>query len=290
MGIRKKFNLGKIIIGTANFGNKYGFKKKKLNKKEISKILNYSNKFGIKTIDTAINYGNSEKEIGKCKNNNLKIISKIPEIPENLSRIDTYVNKLINRSIKNLKVKKLYGVLIHNAEDLLSEKGSEIYDSLLKIKKKKLIKKIGVSIYNFNLINILIKKYKFDIIQVPFNLIDRRLMNKSTLRKLKNKKIEIHARSIFLKGLLLYEKPPKKFKKWNFLWKKINKFKTENKTNNLEICLNFIQKFDFADKFIIGIDNIEHLKEIIKILKINQNLRIPLVKCGDKKLINPTLW
>ena len=122
MGIRKKFNLGKIIIGTANFGNKYGFKKKKLNKKEISKILNYSNKFGIKTIDTAINYGNSEKEIGKCKNNNLKIISKIPEIPENLSRIDTYVNKLINRSIKNLKVKKLYGVLIHNAEDLLSEK------------------------------------------------------------------------------------------------------------------------------------------------------------------------
>ena len=77
-----KFDLKKLIIGTANFGQKYGLKKNKINHKEIFKIFNHSYKMGIRTIDTAINYGTSESVITKYrnKNKNWKIISKIPII------------------------------------------------------------------------------------------------------------------------------------------------------------------------------------------------------------------
>ena len=46
--------LKKIILGTANFENKYGSysKKKKINISEIFKILDIANKRGIKEIDT----------------------------------------------------------------------------------------------------------------------------------------------------------------------------------------------------------------------------------------------
>ena len=288
----KKFDLKKLIIGTANFGQKYGLKKNKINHKEILKILNHSYKVGIKTIDTAINYGTSESVITKYrnKNKNWKIISKIPKIPKKIQKIDIYINRIINKSIKNLNLKTLHGILIHNPDDLLNERGHEIYQSLLKIKKKGLIKKIGVSIYNFEQINILTEKYKLDIIQVPFNLIDRRLLNKKNLKNLKDRKIEIHARSIFLKGLLLQEKLPKKFGRYNHLWSMIDKFKKENNTNSLELCLNFIKKYQLVDRFIIGIDNLEHLKEIIKILRSNKSIKVPFVKSNDKKLIDPTQW
>lgn len=286
----KKFNLKKLIIGTANFGQKYGLKKNKINRKEIFKILNYSYKTGIKTIDTAINYGVSEKIIGKSQNKEWKIISKIPKIPCKTKKIDVYLNKIINKSIRNLNNKKLYGILIHNPDDLLNKRGPEIYKSLLKIKNKKLIKKIGVSIYNFEHIDILTKKFKLDIIQIPFNLIDRRLLNRKILKNLKSQKIEIHVRSIFLKGLLLEEKLPKKFQKWNYLWSEIHKFKKKNNINNLELCLNFIKKYKFIDKFIIGIDNLEHLREIIKVLKNIKITQAPFIKCDDKKLIDPTQW
>ena len=57
----------KIILGTAQFGMKYGVanKKGKIKSKEIFKILNYLKKINIKFLDTAYSYGVSEEEIGK---------------------------------------------------------------------------------------------------------------------------------------------------------------------------------------------------------------------------------
>ena len=51
------------------------------------------------------------------------------------------------------------------------------------------------------------------MIQVPFNILDRRLATKNYLNKIKKKKIQIHVRSIFLQGILLanIKKIPKKF-------------------------------------------------------------------------------
>ena len=56
----------KIIIGTAQFLNKYGIantNQKKISKNTFYKILNLSLKNGIKILDTANTY-NNEKDIG----------------------------------------------------------------------------------------------------------------------------------------------------------------------------------------------------------------------------------
>ena len=68
-----------------------------------------------------------------------------------------------------------------------------------KSKKEGLIKKIGFSLYNPQELEKLFElNYIPDLIQVPFNLIDRRF--EPYLKELKNMDIEIHVRSIFCKA------------------------------------------------------------------------------------------
>ena len=72
-----------------------------------------------------------------------------------------------------------------------------------------MVKKIGISVYNPDVLKI-VSKYKFDIIQFQGNAIDRRFLNRKNLDHYKSLGIELHVRSIFLQGVLLENKVPRK--------------------------------------------------------------------------------
>ena len=128
--------------------------------------------------------------------------------------------------------------------------------------------------------------------QIPFNIFDQRIKNREILKKLKSLKIKIHARSIFLQGLLLVEekKLPKKFEKFTKQFKKWFEFYNKNNLNPLNECLNFAFNSKFIDKYVIGIDSLANLKEIIncKIRKNNNNYNN--LKSHNKFLIDPRIW
>lgn len=65
----------KIILGTAQFGMKYGIANNsgKIKYPEINRILNFLCKKKIKLLDTAFAYGASEREIGKFYKKKKKI-------------------------------------------------------------------------------------------------------------------------------------------------------------------------------------------------------------------------
>ena len=180
--------------------------------------------------------------------------------------------------------------MIHNSKNLLDKRGKKIYEALLNLKRKKVINKIGVSIYKFDQINYLIKKFNLDIIQLPFNLIDRRLLNKRLINNLKKKKIEIHVRSIFLQGLLLRNKLPGKFEKWNNIWSKIKILKQKKKIDNLACCIQFIKKYPKINNIVIGIENLKQIEETLNEFKMKRKIIFPNIQCKDEKLINPSLW
>ena len=45
--------------------------------------------------------------------------------------------------------------------------------------------------------------YNIDVVQIPYNILDKRVIYSGWYRKLKKIGIEVHARSIFLQGLLV---------------------------------------------------------------------------------------
>ena len=108
-----KNSSNKICIGSANFALNYGYKKKKLNKKNIRKIINYSHKRGINYIDTAINYGITHKILGKFNLKKFNIITKIPTPPKNIKSIKKWCISNVIQAKKNTK-NKMYLWLAHS--------------------------------------------------------------------------------------------------------------------------------------------------------------------------------
>ena len=279
--------INKLILGTVQFGLNYGITNQigQTSKKETEKILNLAKNNGIFTIDTASLYGNSEQVLGEIGINDCHIITKT--IPFN-GNVNNVVDSFY-QSLDKLNVDKVEGLLIHNINDLKSKNFNLLFKKLNELKREGLVKKIGFSIYSPEHVNFLLDSYDFDLIQVPFNVFDSRLIDGGQLQALKNKEIEIHARSIFLQGILLnFHHNSNYFVTWEEQLKKYQKKVKVSGISLLEYALNFVLNIKEIDKVLIGVNSEAQLDEIIKsIKKIDRLDAFPI---DDINLLNPSLW
>lgn len=290
------YNTDKIAIGTAQFGLNYGISNTlgQTKVEDAIAIISTAKKNKIDTIDTAMAYGSSEETLGNCPTSNLKIVTKLPEIPSHLSNkeIREWILKKTKISLSKLKKDSTYAILLHRPEQLKTEIGSTIYNVLDEIKQNGLTRKIGISTYNPTEIISISNYYKIDIAQTPFNIIDQRLINDNILKKIKDIGIEVHVRSIFLQGLLLLEnnKHPKEFSKWKDIFITLQEINNEKKYSPIEACLNFVIKEDLIDKIVVGINSLSQINQILDTNIINNLPKYDQVSCQDETLINPALW
>ena len=124
---------------------------------------------------------------------------------------------------------------------------------------------------------------------MPYSIFDRRLEN--YFKILKNRKIKIHCRSIFLQGLLVNSKYQKKkyFLKWKNTFDKFNTWIENNTPNNLSACLSFVFTNKYLDKILIGVNTKKNLEEILS-TKIDKKTIFPNFGTKDKRLLNPVYW
>jgi len=284
----------RIALGTVQFGMDYGIANTcgKVHSEAAGMVLEYALTKGIDTLDTAIDYGDSEKTLGGIGINCWNVISKLPEIPNNCSNIQCWVEQSVNASLQRLGVKHLYGLLLHRPEQLLENNGDEIYKALQALKQHGLVKNIGVSIYNPSELDYLVKNFKFDIVQAPFNIIDRRLITSGWMDRLSKDNIELHVRSIFLQGLLLMSptERPAKFTKWSRTFDQYYEWLNTYNLTSLEACLLYVMSYSKIAKIIIGVDGLEQLAQIIDAA----NGSLPPVpdtfSTDDLDLLNPSQW
>ena len=189
------------------------------------------------------------------------------------------------------KVNKFYAILIHNFEQLSEKERGLVFKVLKKIKRKNMAKKIGISIYSFKDLLNHVKKYKIEILQCPFSVFDRRLIDNSTALKLKEMNVEIHVRSIFLQGILLNNSINNYFMKWKKFFIRYNNWILRKKINKLQSSIYFILNNNFVDKLVIGVDNFHQVKDLQKILNNYKYIKYPkFLQTNDLKLINPVNW
>ena len=278
----------RFVIGTANFTQKYGVDPKKVSLKEINKILNLANENGINKIDTASAYLQN-KNIFKNIKKKFKFTSKI--IPNSKWVSLEFCQNKLDEHFKILNIDQAETLLFHDIEILFSKFGIKIFKNLEILKKKKYFKKIGISIYDVNILNFITSNYNLDIVQCPYNIFDKRIILSGWFEKLKKKNIQIQIRSIFLQGLLINKKVYKKkyFKKWrNFFIEWFNYLDSKN-ISPINYCLTDIINYDF-DQIIIGVNNYNNLKEIINFNKIKKDSKLMNFKINDIKIIDPRNW
>ncbi len=290
--------INKICIGTPQFSGTYGVTKKNNRTKNITYIKNFFkilNKNGINFIDTALDYKKAEKNLhdSDFDFSKFEIMTKIPR-PNNEKNYKIKILKRVTKSRNKFKIKKFYSILLHDSFNLSKKDFKEILEVFDLLKKKNLTKYVGFSIYDERQFNNIINNCKPDILQVPANIFDRSFLKKSFLRKIKNNKIKLHVRSIFLQGLLLADIHfiKRKFKRWVSLFHKLEKYCINKNCSKIELTTNFILKFKSIDKIIVGFNDITELEEFLNIKKIS--LKLPQFTKEDQKyiakLIKPYNW
>lgn len=282
----------KIAIGTANFGSDYGhFNKTKLSKQKINKILKRCRLSNIDTVDTSSDYFKAEFFLGASGVKELKIISKIYVNEGLIKEQKKFLDKKIKKSLSDLKVKKLYALLFRKPENILDRSKIKIWQHAKNYQKEGIISKIGFTIYDPIELDKAYDILKPDIIQVPYNIFDRRIESSGWMKKLYNEKVEIHCRSIFLQGLLLKNKNqlPEQFKRYKIKWNEYHAWLKKEKVTPLEACLAIAHKKKEISKIVIGVENDLQLKSI---LETNvRNVKFPKwLKHDNGILIDPRLW
>jgi aryl-alcohol dehydrogenase-like predicted oxidoreductase len=285
----------KLVLGTANFLRKYSYKNQLVGKKEIVKILNFAYSKKIKSIDTAFEYDKFYQVSKEVDLNRFEISSKINFSKQVIKKIDfekKYFNIIINR-LKLFKIKKFENLFVHNFDELGHKDLKKIKLLFLKLKKEKIINNIGISIYDVKTLN----KIKYfdciNIIQTPINLFDRRFIKKNILNFLKKKSIKLQARSIFLQGFLLekLENLTKTQFKKNKTFKSYNSWINKKNRQPLKTCLDFIKSQTNIYNAVVGINNIQQLKEIVKLTRSKNKLNFPKkILTSEKKIIDPRKW
>ncbi|MDB4850448.1 aldo/keto reductase [Gammaproteobacteria bacterium] len=284
-----------IIIGSAQFGLDYGISNRNgiVSNKKIKNIIDLAAKNGISEIDTAVNYGSSHAAIGGVEHS-LEISSKLPEINLDEDDISDQIFKIFSKSLQELNKSKLKTLYLHSPQQLLQPNGKFIYESLLTLKSQKLIKNIGISVYDPNEVLEIIRNFDIDVVQLPFNLIDQRFNEKHLLEKLKEKKIEVNCRSIFLQGLLLMplHDLPKQFEKWQGLFLSWTNWLKVNQIHPVHACIAFAAMNQNIDNIVVGIESLVQLEQIISFFSKNNfsELSFPNIKSDDSTLVNPSFW
>ncbi|MCP4265414.1 MAG: aryl-alcohol dehydrogenase [Candidatus Brocadiaceae bacterium] len=292
----------KLALGTAQFGMDYGISNQfgKTSSKEVESILQYANDNGIDTIDTASSYGNSESVLGMAfpKTHNFQIITKTPVFKnKKISFKDAERLKVtLFDSLKRLKQERVTGLLIHHAEDLLVEGGEFLFRAMQELQEEGFVEKIGVSVYTEQQIDLLTEKYKFDIFQIPINVLDQRLIEGGQLAKLKERNVELHARSIYLQGLLLMAPSliHTFFSPIKPLLYKYRKLLDSMELSPADGALCFIREIPEIDCINIGVNNLGQLRDNLS--SFNKSFTFSLYKrfkefsVKNDKYLNPVLW
>ena len=284
----------KIALGTAQFGLPYGIANQagQVTRSAAKAMMQVAAANGIDTLDTAIAYGESEACLGEVGTQGFKLVTKLPAVPAGCDGIRGWVQAQVNASLTRLGVKAVYGLLLHRPEQLLNADGAAIYHTLQGLKEAGLVQKIGVSVYAPGELQGLSSRYQFDLIQIPFNLVDRRVQTTGWLRRLKEEGVEIHTRSAFLQGLLLMPQAvrPAKFSPWSDLWNTWHEWLSRHSVSAVQACLAFPLSFSEIDRVVVGADSVSQLEQIVSAAASAAPIDFPALSCDEENLINPARW
>jgi len=297
---KKKISL--IGLGSWSLANREykNFFYNKISKKEISNILGKAYELGVNFYDTSPAYGRSESlignEFGTNKREKILICTKVGlnKFGEKIDFKIKNITSQIHQSLRNLKTDYLDYVLIYNPKkndrNILN-----CYNFLLSQKKMGKIKHIGISVESPTDYLLYYKKYKFDLIQCNFNILDNRIYEKKLWDILKSTKIDLVARSIFcfgfftekfLRSEISYGKndyrslwPSSQIESWRNGLESIKNF--DYKLDIEKIAIRFVLTEKIVSCALVGVRSVSELKNNLS----NENFK-KLNKTFFKKIKN----
>lgn len=286
----------KIGLGTVQWGLEYGVANRdgRTSGEEVGRILAYARAAGLHVLDTAALYGEAEAVLGEHDLDGLRIVTKTPRYAQasiSASEADD-LHVTFERSLSRLRVPSVYGLLAHHADDLLAPGGERLIEALVSLRDRGRVSRIGVSVYDGAQIAALLDRFTPDLVQLPLNVFDQRLIADGSLARLSSLGVEIHARSAFLQGLLLMppESAPTYFAPWQ---EKLRAWHATCATRGVlpqHAALAFVCDRPEITCCLIGVQNQAQLSDTLTGLDEAPRSDAAAFACNDPALLNPATW
>lgn len=270
-------------LGTVQFGQAYGVSNTggQVPAQEVGAILGRAAQAGVKVLDTAANYGEAEAVLARQNIAPFRTVTKTIGVKDG-------VEAVIARARQSAASLKADTLLVHAAADLQNE---SLWPALQRLKAEGLFRKIGISVYAADDPAGLAERFKPDTMQLPFSLLDQRLLQDGTLAKLKKLGVEIHARSLFLQGLLFLEQMPEKLRPVEAPMTAIRAKIRQAGSTPLAAALGFVLSRSEIDVALVGVTQLAELEEILAA----STLPLPALDwsalaLNDETALTPSRW
>ena len=291
----------RLTLGTAQLGLLYGVSNTigKPSKISAFQILDTAFESGIRFLDTARSYGDSEFIIGSWlqeKKRSMSIITKIPRLANDLSSssVQKVLRTSIEESLNSLRCDSIWGVMFHSY-DTIKKYHSIAASTLIQLREEGIIEHLGVSVYDpEELVESL--NFDFDIFQAPINCFDARWNDQKLRDSLKQK--FLFARSIYLQGLLLLD--PKtaeqKVPGSGVYIEKLEKISKGMKIDRKTLAFAFVNSQEHMSSLIIGVETTRQVKENVELCKTakldEEQMQRVRKEIGHVpiNIFKPTLW
>jgi uncharacterized protein len=279
----------KIILGTVQLGMPYGVNNTsgRPSEEEAFRILDVAFDNGITMLDTADGYGAALDVIGKhyaTSQKSFKIINKFKGDA-------VHLKASLEKALQILQRDSVYCYMYHQFADYASGAAASELNELKRLGK---LEKIGISLYHIEELKTAVADPAIEVIQLPVNLLDLSREKTDLLLQAKAKGKEIHARSVYLQGLLLKDthtingklSPLKKY------LVQFHSACVAHQVDPKEAAFAFVCQKPFVDHVVIGIDNATQLLENLQLTTANINADwLDLdVAADDAYLLNPSTW
>ena len=247
--------LQKLGLGTVQFGLPYGVSNRRgqVPRADAAAILALAAKGGIRTLDTAANYGSAEQVLAGLDTGAFRIVTKTIGVKAG-------VDAVVARARESARLLKADTLLVHAAGDL---EDPALWPALQALKAEGVFRRIGISTYVADDPAMLAARLHPDVVQLPFSLLDQRLLTDGTLARLADMGVEVHARSIFLQGLLFLRDLPPKLQHIAPRLSAIRKAIGDAGGTPLAAALGFALSRREIGTALVGVTTADELKEIL---------------------------
>jgi len=260
----------RIGLGTVQFGMDYGVSNRagRPGEDEVAAILARAIQLGVGYLDTAPAYNDAEIVLGRLlpEGHSLRIVTKTPPVTDDVieQRHGRQWVESLKRSLERLRIDSAYGLLVHRTADLGKPGWQHLVEALHAMQARGLVRRTGVSVYDEEQLALAESRFRIELVQLPLNALDRRPLASGRLARLKAQGSEIHARSVFLQGVLLMRPSdlPEFFQPIRPELIKLREEWARRGLSPVAACLAYVLRRNEVDAAIVGVNRLTEFAEI----------------------------
>jgi aryl-alcohol dehydrogenase-like predicted oxidoreductase len=203
-----------LVVGSVQLGCAYGAANRtgKPSRALALRLVSRALDAGVTQFDTARAYGDAEERLGEALQGHSAVhritkLSPLGDLAADAPRetVREAVDRSIRDSLDALRVTRLDCLLLHRASHMTAFRGA-VWERLIEHLEEGTVLALGVSVQSPEEAHAMLARRDVRHIQLPFNLLDWRWREAGVIDALAaNPRVTVHARSIYLQGLLAAE-------------------------------------------------------------------------------------